>query len=552
MKEEITKVVHDLFVGQSVDVQTEIPDSQFGDVSTNVAMQLAGRLQKNPREIAETIKSELEKLDSVAKVEIAGPGFINIFYTDDRIASDMRTAPSKLLKGQRFVVEYSCPNWFKELHTGHLYQTVVGDSLARILTEAGADVVRVSFGGDVGLHVAKALWSILQHVDGFSDAVKTEDPQKRAEFITGHYVAGSVAYEEDENAREQIRELNNRIYTFTKTERDDSPEASIYYTCRDWGTEYFKYFYNLIDVTPFDAYYPESTTEESGSEAVKAGLAKNIFTESDGAIVFEGEKVGLHTRVFMTREGLPTYEAKDIGVILLEEQAYNFDRRILMTGSDQRDYMKVVWAALDELENGMREKMTHLVHGIVKFADGSKMSSRLGNVARAIDVVDVVTKQVSQTNTTLVNEIALGAIKYEFIKYTIGGDIAFDIESSVSTKGKSGPYLQYAHARASSILRSVQTTGDENIAFDFNENERLLARKIGQFSSAFDSSVQELQPHRICTYLYELAQEFNRFYENEKVVGSDRESLRIQLVRCYADTLKKGLELLGIHAPKQM
>lgn len=552
MDKEIKEIVKRFF-DIDVEVMTEIPEPQFGDVSTNVAMQLAGRLQKNPREVAEVICEQLNSVDAVKHVDIAGPGFINITLTDEQLVSDMNLELTKSLEGKTYVVEYSCPNWFKELHTGHLYQTVVGDSLSRMLQAAGASVTRASFGGDVGLHVARAMWSILQDMNGYDNATEEENPQKKAEFITSHYVTGSKAYEDDDTAKDDIRALNKRIYGFNKGEHTDSDEARVYFACREWGTEYFKYFYELIDVTPFDVYYPESTTEETGVAAVEEGLSQGVFTESDGAVVYEGEKVDLHTRVFMTREGLPTYEAKDLGVILLENEAYSFDHRVLMTGSDQRDYMKVVWAAIDELRPGMRDKMTHLVHGIVKFADGSKMSSRLGNVARAIDVVDAVTAQITEGDSELVREIALGAIKYEFNKYAVGGDIAFDIESSVSTKGNSGPYLQYAYARSASILRSTEGRPSNLEGYEFNDNERLLARKLGQFQSVFEQAVRELQPHKICTYLYELAQEFNRFYEKEKVlVGGEEQKARVQLVHSYNKTLKKGLNLLGIHAPEQM
>ncbi len=552
MDKEIKEIVKRFF-DVEVEVMTEVPEPQFGDVSTNVAMQLAGRLQKNPREVAEVICEQLNSVDAVKHVDIAGPGFINITLTDEQLVSDMSLELTKPLEGKTYVVEYSCPNWFKELHTGHLYQTVVGDSLSRMLQAAGASVTRASFGGDVGLHVAKAMWSILQDTDGYNSATEEQNPQKKAEFITSHYVAGSKAYEDDDTAKDDIRALNKRIYGFNKGEDTDSDEARVYFACREWGTEYFKYFYELIDVAPFDVYYPESTTEETGVAVVEEGLSQGVFTESDGAVVYEGEKVDLHTRVFMTREGLPTYEAKDLGVILLENEAYSFDHRVLMTGSDQRDYMKVVWAAMDELRPGMRDKMTHLVHGIVKFADGSKMSSRLGNVARAIDVVDAVTAQITEGDSELVREIALGAIKYEFNKYAVGGDIAFDIESSVSTKGNSGPYLQYAYARSASILRSTEGTPSSLAGYEFNDNERLLARKLGQFQSVFEQAVKELQPNKICTYLYELAQEFNRFYEKEKVlVGGEEQKARVQLVLSYNKTLKKGLGLLGIHAPEQM
>ncbi len=539
----------------AVDTEVELtqPDEQFGDYATNVAMRLAKQVGKSPRDIAEAIAHELRKHTDFAEVSVAGPGFLNIGLTDRALASLINKNPPRVFADKRILLEYSCPNAFKELHTGHLYQTVVGDALGRIFEAAGATVFRANFGGDVGLHVAKCLYGMIQMLGGEHPEKLSEVPEHtRAQWISQTYVSGAKAYESDDQAKKIIGELNKKIYAFHTEDDHTSPLAQIYWTCREWSYDYFKAFYSDIEVKPFDKYYPESQTARPGVELVQQN--KQVFAESQGAIVYEGEKKGLHTRVFITSQGIPTYETKDLGVIVSEVQDFPYDQRVITTGNDQYEYMKVVFAALEDIDAELAAKQTHLTHGTVRFGDGKKMSSRLGNVMRAVDVLEVVGEATKQLNDdpSLNKAITLGAIKYSFLRHRLGGDIAFDVSESVSLEGNSGPYLQYAHARARSILRKAGKKAAYPEAVSFEPGERSLVRKMTQYSEVFTKAAVECMPHHICTYLYELSQEFNRFYEKHKVVGSEREAVRLQLVADYADVLRSGLQVLGIETPEKM
>ncbi len=548
--------------GVDVTPTVEVPDEQFGDVASNVAMQLAKEVGKNPREIAEQLADTLQELDDFAEVSVAGPGFLNIRLNDEAIWSSSQdysvqgfalTQPD--YDAKNVVLEYACPNWFKELHTGHLYQTILGNALARMLEVAGANVTRTTFGGDVGMHVAKAVWSILKDPEGYAEAQQNDDPQVRARFITQHYVKGTAAFEQGGSDEAEIRELNKQIYAFHTDKSTHSDVSAVYFAAREWSTEYFHYFFDRINVDDFQKYYPESTTAERGMALVRGGLEDGVFEESERAIVYRGEKEGLHTRVFQTSEGLPTYETKDLGVLTQEKEDYDFDRRILITGSDQKAYMKVVWAALYDIDSRYRGTMTHLTNGIVKFADGSKMSSRLGNVTRAIDVLDAVTKVVAQeSGSDEKDKVMLGAVKYEFLKYAVGSDVAFDVNESVSTKGNSGPYLQYAYVRARKI--ALSKTNDDNGEVDIatlslDEYDRRLAHKLAQYEGVFGEAVEHLAPNTLCLYLYELAQTFNQFYENNRVAGSGIPH-RWELLTRYINVLNHGLTTLGIDTPESM
>lgn len=555
----IAGCIQELFEAK-VSIELTRPEEQFGDYATNVALQLSKQLGKKPRELADTLVAKLKEVlaEQVSEVSVAGPGFINLKLTDAALLQAAKTQPAKSLAGQSVVAEYSDPNPFKILHAGHLYTSVVGDAIANLLEQAGATVHRVNFGGDVGLHVGKSMWAIQRELDGENPEKLSEVPEtERSEWLAKAYVAGTKAYEEDESAKAAIIDLNKRVYQLHAVDDHDSPFAQMYWTCRQWSYDYFDKFYDRIG-TKFEKYYPESETAPLGLQTVREHIGE-VYAESDGAVIFEGEKHGLHTRVFINSEGLPTYEAKDVGLIMKKWQDYKFDLSVVITGNDIIEYMKVVLTSIGQFMPELSERSKHLTHGMVKLQGGVKMSSRKGNFLLAIDVLEAATAANQKLTGQDNDQTVLGAVKYAFLKVRTGGDIIYDPEESVSLEGNSGPYLQYAHARARSILAKAEKTqvnvdGILNQVQDdgFEAGERSLARKISEYSEVVDKAVVELMPHHVCTYLYELAQVFNRFYEGNRVIGDGRQAQRLALVASYADTLKNGLALLGIASPDKM
>jgi len=549
IKRLLTDVCKQLF---DLDIEPELtrPDVKFGDYTTNIALVLSAKLNKTPRDVAVMIS---DKIDStlISKVDIAGPGFLNISLTDEALVKTMISAAAKPLLGQVAVVEYSDPNPFKVLHAGHLYTSVVGDAIANLLETAGATVHRVNFGGDVGRHVAQTMWAIIDKLGG-------ENPEKlsaiaeneRAPWMAECYISGTAAFETNEDAKQLILELNKKIYAIHANKDHDSALSQIYWTCRTWSYDYFDAFYDRIG-SHFEKYYPESEVADLGLMTVKEQLSKGIFEQSDGAVVFAGEKHGLHTRVFINSQGLPTYETKDVGLIMTKWSDYHFDKSVIITGNEQEQYMSVVLKAVEQFAPELVKATSHLTHGMVKLKGGIKMSSRLGNILRAVDVLDAAAEANQFATGKNDVDVELGAVKYAFLKQRTGGDIIFDPESSIKLEGNSGPYLQYAHARARSIL-SKKTLTDMQPITNLEGFERDLTRKVGEYQSIVSQAVTELMPHYICTYLYELAQVFNRFYEQNKVIDDPRENIRLQLVEAYANTLRSGLDLLGISAPEQM
>jgi arginyl-tRNA synthetase len=288
-----------------------------------------------------------------------------------------------------------------------------------------------------------------------------------------------------------------------------------------------------------------------GVETVREQLANGVYEESNGAIVFRGEDHGLHTRVFINSVGLPTYEAKDVGLLLRKWADYHFDMSLVITANEQAQYYEVMLKSVEQFNPEPVNRSRHLTHGIVKLQGGVKMSSRKGNVVTALEILDAARAAGEKSEATHSEDSILAAVKYAFAKNRIGGDIIYDPEESVALEGNSGPYLQYAHARARSILaKAGNTAGDTSGAL--RPDERSLLRKLGEYPEVIDAAVAELLPSHVCTYLYGLAQTFNRFYEHNRVIGDEREGLRLQLVQLYADTLRDGLSLLNIPAPERM
>lgn len=530
-------------------------DPQFGDLATNAAMVLAGRLGKAPRQLAAELAHKLADAPQVARAEVAGPGFVNLFLTDQALletAAGALQLPEPASSGRTVLVEYSDPNPFKPLHAGHLYTTLVGDMVARLLERRGDTVIRLNYGGDVGLHVARAMWAIMHELGGeYPEKLEAAAGQDRAAWLGKCYALGTAADEAGE-AHEAVVAYNQRVYQLHEADDHTSPFAQIYWTCRQWSYDYFKVLYNELDVVPFDRFIPESEVTPLGVATVQQQLKAGVYEASQGAVVFRGEPYGLHTRVFINSAGLPVYETKDVGLLLTKWRDYHFDESWVITANEQADYMAVMLKSVEQFDPEPAQRSHHLTHGVVKLAGGIKMSSRKGNVVTALEILAAAREAGEAIGTHPSEATVLAAVKYAFAKVRIGGDIAYDPQESIALEGNSGPYLQYAHARARSILRKLAAVERPVAAPAYQPDERLLVRKLAAYGDTVREATGTLLPHSICTYLYELAQQFNRFYERNRVVGDEREAIRAGLVDAYAEVLKDGLQLLGLAAPDQL
>lgn len=537
MEEKIQKAVNEALGGKTPPI-VRPPNMAHGDYAVFVGMKMA-------EEIAEAIRNELGS--SVSKIVIAKPGFVNITLSREAISFAVAEADAKGAEwgtpdsrlqtpASRVMIEYSNPNAFKEMHIGHLVGTVVGESLSRLIENSGAKVARDTFGGDIGPNVARALWGLKKK--------GTSEPTTAKE-IGDAYAEGSKAYETNPKAREEIDEINQVIYAGTNKEL-----MELWRKGRDVSMEEFRRIWKLLG-TRFDFEFFDSDTTDVGVRVVNDGLNKGIFQKSNGAIIYNGEKKGVHTLVFITSHNTPTYEAKDIGLAFLKEERWPSDKVIIVTGNEQTGRFKTILAALGELAPKLAEKTTHIATGFLKLSSG-KMSSREGNVITVSDFIrEVIGKSKKKNKDPLIAEqVALGAIKYMILRQAPGSDITFDEEKSLSLEGDSGPYLQYALVRAHSVLEkalsySAKATKDQSPI-------TALERITLHYPEVTARSALELAPNLLVNYLTELAGEWNSFYAQERIIGGEHEAHKLLVARAFVNTMSNGLALLGIPTPGKM
>lgn len=578
IKEEIiSAILQSLaeFTGEEVNFLVEEPQNEnFGDYSSNVALIAAKILKQNPFELAqklaEKINSSSVKLASASwridKVEAVKPGFINFHLSQEYLLNNLGKPQSfeKKLSGKRIMVEFTDPNPFKEFHIGHLYSNTVGESVSRLLEAVGADLKRANYQGDVGMHVAKAMYG-MKNEELIINNLEKKDIKERIKLLGQCYAVGAKIYEEDEVKKREIEELNKKIYA------KDEAILDLYAKGRQWSLEYFETIYKRLG-TKFDFYYFESEVGNDGLELVKKYLKKGppatpecsdggqgVFEKSQGAVIFPGKKENLHDRVFINSLGLPTYEAKELGLAFKKYQDFKFDQSIVVTGNEIIGYFKVLLAALNKINPELASKIKHLPHGMVRLP-GGKMSSRSGNIITGEWLLDeakslLKNKYPEMTEETL-EKVAVGAVKYALLKSSLGHDIEFSFEESINIQGNSGPYLQYTFARTQSVLSKVKSQKSKvKIAIQNSklESEELsLLRSLNKFPGVVETAGEKFAPNIVCNYLFDLAQKFNLFYQKHRIVGSEQENFRLTLTGGVGQVLKSGLHLLGIQAPEKM
>ncbi len=567
------------------------PQEEFGDYSTNVAMILAKHIHKKPDFIAKEILGEINQVDQYDQIDPAG-GFINFKISTKHLTDEIQKilnekdsyGRAKPKKEFRLIVEFGQPNTHKMPHIGHLFSFVIGESISRITGHLGFDVFRANYQGDVGPQVAKCLWAYLKEKPETPDSYR-----EKAMLLQKLYQEGATAYKEDKSAKEEIDTINRKIY-------DKDPEITkIYKKTREWSIKFYKEFEQMLGVS-YDRYYYESETAEPGKQIVEDNIGK-VFKKSKGAVIFEGSKYGLHDRVFITKKGTPTYEAKDMALQPIKYKEWPFDFMVIMTAHEQNEYFNVVFKAIEELDSKFKGKLTHLGFGMVQLKSG-KISSRLGNIITGVDLADQAISEVEKIlkdrknlakdeKKEIAEKVGIGAIKYSFLKGNPLQDSVFDFKESISFEGNSGPYLQYTYARAKSIIQQsaishqpsdndscnstiqqFSANGDLSFGMDWsasggnnlkdltlNSEEISLLRTLCKFSEVVRDAGINLAPNLLCNYLFDLAQRFNLFYKKHPVLkaqNSELKAQRLAITKATAQVLKNGLNLLGIEVLEKM
>jgi arginyl-tRNA synthetase len=372
------------------------------------------------------------------------------------------------------------------------------------------------------------------------------------------YVEGVRKYKEGEEEQPcgsivyRVKEIADNLYA-----KKDSPELRLFEKCKAVNIAYFERIVASLG-SVFDSYIYESEAGEEGKKIVLQNTPK-VFTESEGAVVYipSEERKDINTSVFINSQGNPTYEAKDIGLIALKFEKYNPDLSIYVTDNQQMEHFKVVFDAMGHINESWAAKSIHRYHGRMSFK-GAKMSSRLGNVPTVEGMLGAVVEEVKEKNPDVSGEVskqvAIAAIKFSILRTQTGKDINFDPDTSLSFEGDSGPYLQYTAVRAGSLLEKGKGLGITPNTDTPVSGIETLERLVPRFIEVCAEAQKAWAPHYVVTYLLELAQAFNSWYGQGKIIDEDVSSTayRLSVVAAARQTLINGLWVLGIDVPEKM
>ena len=554
IQELIKCAVEELEMPKS-EIVVEIPGNQkFGDYSSPVAMTLAKQLGQSPLEIAEKIRNKIQENQPsyLQTISVALPGFLNFLLSDGYFSAEI----SKILKiggkycdndlhiGQKVVVEHSSPNLFKPFHIGHLMNNAIGESIARLFAASGADVVHVSYPSDISLGIGKAVHTILD--SGGLAHLQEMSNEEQVKFFGECYARGVEHYETYPADAEKMRDLTNTLYQGV-----DGPALRLYEHAKQVNLDYFKKITGKLG-SSFDDLIFESEAGKVGKELVRKNLG-NVFQESNGAIIYDGESRGLHTRVFQNSDGHPTYEAKDLGLLAIKWERYNPDLSVTVVDYEQGEYFRVVLDAAQQITPQWGAGTVPVLHGRLSF-NNQKLSSRSGDVTLASDVIETVLGEVRHRSVRNYEKgdletIALSAIKYTILKTSLPKNVAFDMDKALSFEGDSGPYLLYTIARINSLITASEFDGTE-----FKKPGEIypFLRVVTIAPEIIRRATIEMSPHYLVSFLTELAGEFNSFYESKKIIGGDSEQWDIACANVACSILEKGLFLLGIESVREM
>ncbi|MDI6825772.1 MAG: arginine--tRNA ligase [Candidatus Aenigmarchaeota archaeon] len=566
IKKEITLLLKgiDLLKDEKIEETFEKPPQpEFGDLASNISFSLSKKLKKSPQDIANEIvkKIKIPKDSLMSKVE-AKAGYINFFFNYSKIT---RVVLRKILKEKdsygssdigkkkRIMVEFAHPNTHKGFHIGHLRNISIGESISRILEFTGHKVFRTNYQGDIGPHVAKALW-------GFINLYKCKTPEEnKGEWIGEVYAQVNKKFSDDERVNREVREINNKLYA------RDKEIVKLWKMTRKWSLDDFDKIYKELG-TKFDKFYFESEVEKRAVEISKELLKRGVARLSEGAIIIDLSKYDLGIFLLLTSEGNPVYESKDLALAEREFGDFKIDRCIHVVGSEQKLYFQQLFKVFELIGSSGAGKSYHLVYELVTLKTG-KMSSRLGTVVLYTQLRDKILKKVlkevekrnprmsMKKKQELAKKIGIGALKYGMLSMSCDKLLVFDWKEALRLEGNTGPYLQYAHTRCNGILNKAKkwkiNIKNENLV----ESEKNLVKKLAEFPDLVEKALIDFRPHYLCNYAYELATIFSEFYHVCPVLKAETEELRnfrLTLVKATKTTLKNCLNLLGIETPERM
>jgi arginyl-tRNA synthetase len=544
-------------------------DIDRGDLYTNFALVTAKVFNQNPIVVAinltEYLNQQLDK-NIFKKIE-AADAYVNFYLVDDFEVPKNTIIYHKDFTGKKIAYEYTDPNPMKEFHIGHLMNNTIGEAVSRLGSVAGATIKRYSYQGDAGRHLAVTMWGLRFMETPWPDSESISITDK-VKFLGQAYATGNkklsealdIGKESEEHKKviSEIEIMNQKIY-----DRSDEEVNTLYDQGREWSLQKFEELYEILG-TKFDYYFFESITAPLGLFMVKENLSKSnsVFSHGDkGAVIFKGEDHGLHTRVFINAKGIPTYEAKEIGLAKLKYDLWNFDRSIVMTANEQNEVFKITNKVITMLMPDIGLRMQHISHGMMKLV-GQKMSSRTGKVIAGDELVEDMMAAsyekmkdrdlTEEEKKNISRDVAVAGIKFSILKQNFRKDIVFDKEKSLSLEGDSGPYIQYAVVRINSIIKKtegLEVVSEKELSIEA-EN---LNRTLWRYNHVCFKAVDEFAPQYVAQYLIDLASRFNSFYNKNKIIEDEKVNEELlDLCVKTRDILTQGLTVLGIRVVERM
>jgi arginyl-tRNA synthetase len=549
-------------------------DTKNGDYALP-CFRFAKQLGKKPQDIAAAIKEGLDKNISnegwIDEVNVIN-AFLNIFVNQSRIGS---TVLPKAIDGTwfdsykkhaghgktRVMIEYSQPNTHKEFHVGHARNIFLGNSLVRLYRYCGYDVVAANYFGDEGTHTAK----VISHINNTSAVAPATD---RGVWLGKMYAESDKALKaaEGENKEKIAKGISDALAAI---EAKSGPIYEQWKETRQWSLDEFDRIYKDFNID-FDTLFYESQVSEESQEIVTEYLKKDVFIEDDGAIGVNLKKNKLGFCILRKSDGNTTYATKDLALARRKFDEHNIDRSIYVVADEQIHHFRQVFKVLELMGFEKSKDCFHLAYGMVVRPDG-KMSSREGNSITFAALVQEVTAELTsklkkyedewpkEEIDDVAKKLCEGALKYGMLCSDPVREIVFDLNDWLAFDGSSGPYLMYAYTRTQSIIKKAKEAGYEPNA-DTPElltavSERELMRAIYDFNETVSAACEGYKPSVLVTHLFNMCKSFNRFYADVSVIKAESDALRssrLALVAAFGNTLKQGLDLIGITPPERM
>jgi arginyl-tRNA synthetase len=540
------------------------------------------------QEIAEQVRAQIGSAEGISRIETV-KGYLNVYFktsdyakrvVDEVLASGLNFGRGAA-KGERVMVEYAQPNTHHSFHIGHARNTILGESLARLVEFAGFETIRASYPGDLGLGVITVMWI-------YEKMYKGQEPQgvhERGQWLAKLYVEATAMLEKKDNetpeetAQREAYDAERREM-YQKWDAGDPYVRELWRVTREWSLEELREVLKMLDVK-MDVWFYESAVDEPSKVIVDELIAKGIADDerpNGGAVIVKiDEKLGLtkekyRTNVILRGDGTTLYLTKDLALAKEKFEKYHVDRSIYVVDVRQSLHMQQAFAILKLWGFPQSEKCYHLGYGFVSLPEGA-MSARRGRVVLFKDVADEAVKRVlsveaeksaeipAEQREKIANQIGLGALVYSMLSVDNNKDIVFDINEALSFDGRTGPYIQNAYVRANSILKKSKVEGQKSdlghSAFDYEltKHEIELIEQISRFPQTVEQAANEYRPMVMASYTYDLANTFHSFYHAVNVMQTEDEKIknaRLRLVAAAKQTIENSLRLLDIQAPDVM